>query len=637
MNEFLQILSVIAAVLYLFVGVSVYQHNKHANVSKIFLLLNISLFLWSLFYSFAYTSETIYEFSIWNKLSAFGWCTFTAISLYLVMEITEDKNLKYWFVKALIIFPAPMFLYMTLFLFGANKIPSPFITNFFYKANFLYNFSYLFASIILLILWGNRASSISQKKQAKVIITTSLLSFLTNLIVQTILPALDVIHLPLMGHLHSLIMLFGVYYAITKYHFLTIPTSLVNKELFNEITNLTLLLDANSTFVKINKQVYDILGYTEKELVNQSSSYLFQDQKILDVLQSGGTITTTQRFHEINIPSKDGTMIPFSLSITPLYDSKLQAFLGLLIIGRDIRVTKLLQKNEELFRTMVEAVPFSIILSSIKDNTIIYVNKKTEEIFKAHRTTLKDSPAMSLYQDPGDRIKLFDDIKNDIPVTERKITFRRSDGSTFQGLITIVTTEYHDQDVNLGCISDITELINMNHMLMDRSIRDSLTALYNHQRVNELLETAILQSNITNEPLCVMMLDIDLFKRVNDTYGHQIGDKVLIEVSKLLLQNVRNVDHVGRYGGEEFIIVLPNITLSEASLLAEGIRLSVRDHDFGVENLEVTISIGLTQLTNDDSNTLVNRADNLLYQAKRNGRNRVEIYENNSTEITVSS
>jgi diguanylate cyclase (GGDEF)-like protein len=121
-----------------------------------------------------------------------------------------------------------------------------------------------------------------------------------------------------------------------------------------------------------------------------------------------------------------------------------------------------------------------------------------------------------------------------------------------------------------------------------------------------------------------MMLDIDYFKRVNDNYGHQTGDRVLSAVSKLIQLNIRDNDYAGRYGGEEFIIILPDIQLIEAYDIAENVRKSIQNFSFTKKNLNVTISIGLTEYHSEDVKAFVNRADTLLYRAKENGRNRTE-------------
>jgi len=786
MNELLSSTSLIAAVIYLYVGFYTYRLNRQSKVCKIFLLLNISMAIWSFAYSFAYTSVTSLEFSFWNKLSAFGWCSFSALTLYLVLLITENKLLKYWYIKLLVILPAPVFLYMALFLFGPNIKTNQIIETIFYTGNFLYNFSFLLISIFLLLVWGRKSKHLNQKKQAKVIVIASASSFLLNLILQNILPIFGIFDFPLMGQIHSLIMLLGVYYAIVHLQFMIIPTSLVNRELFNEISGLTFLVDLKGIILKSNKQVYNLLNYTDKELVGTSITSILDSKELLYYIENCESMKETKRFEEIDILSKLGAIIPFSISLTPLSDSKTQTFLGLLIVGRDSRATrnlqnevlshkityKKLQKSEELFRNMVEIIPFSIILTSRADNKIIYINSKAEELFRISKQKMIGCDASSLYNNLQDRLNIIEDINNNIRVKEREITFKRTDDSTLLGLITIVPTIYLEEEVVLACISDITKqkklqhdvvksekllkelmnsiqdmitvvdldgnitfannsarnvfdietgndfssenilsvlaerdlsrlksenipilsqhpspteyksvqrdgittdievigtvlcdennkangiiyvsrdvterkqaeetlkqnskdiekmnnaLIEVNRVLKNRSIRDSLTNLYNHQYINEILEQELLKANITNQHLCVMMLDIDFFKHVNDTYGHQVGDDVLVGTSNIMLHNVRITDFVGRYGGEEFLVILPDIHLEDARQLAERLRLSIQEYDFGVKDLKITISIGLTQLDSEDGTSIVNRVDTLLYQAKRKGRNRIEI------------
>jgi diguanylate cyclase (GGDEF)-like protein len=121
------------------------------------------------------------------------------------------------------------------------------------------------------------------------------------------------------------------------------------------------------------------------------------------------------------------------------------------------------------------------------------------------------------------------------------------------------------------------------------------------------------------------MIDIDYFKLVNDSYGHRAGDKVLVIVSNIIENSIREVDYIGRYGGEEFLVVMPGIQLEAATTIAETIRSSIQSYDLGWKDLVVTISLGLAQYSGETANALINKADRLLYQAKSKGRNRYEI------------
>ena len=159
------------------------------------------------------------------------------------------------------------------------------------------------------------------------------------------------------------------------------------------------------------------------------------------------------------------------------------------------------------------------------------------------------------------------------------------------------------------------------------AIYDPLTECFNKKEIEILLEKFLKESLRYHKPLSVLMLDIDFFKKVNDTYGHLAGDFVLKEVADIIKSTIRNSDVCGRFGGEEFIIVLPNTKLSGAMKLAERIRENIQNHKFTFKNQEIpiTVSIGITSESKNDSLfSLIERADEALYEAKNKGRNRVE-------------
>ena len=161
--------------------------------------------------------------------------------------------------------------------------------------------------------------------------------------------------------------------------------------------------------------------------------------------------------------------------------------------------------------------------------------------------------------------------------------------------------------------------------------QDALTGLNNRRSLDLRINQEVAVAKRKNLPLCVMMLDVDFFKKINDTYGHYVGDVVLKEFAKIISDEIREYDFAARYGGEEFFIILPSTTLDEAKLVANRLRERIEDKDFditkfsdNVKNLKITTSIGLTQLTNDmDTKNLYVKVDKALYEAKKSGRNRV--------------
>lgn len=172
--------------------------------------------------------------------------------------------------------------------------------------------------------------------------------------------------------------------------------------------------------------------------------------------------------------------------------------------------------------------------------------------------------------------------------------------------------------------SSIEELRDKERVLQREVTTDALTGVRNRRYVMQALTNATAGAARNNASLCVAMIDIDHFKSINDTYGHPIGDVVLVDVARRMSGAVRDGDIVGRYGGEEFMIVLPGTPLVEGKRIAERIRTRISDSlvSTAAANIRVTVSIGLAERGSDEeADALVERADAALYSAKAAGRN----------------
>ena len=164
---------------------------------------------------------------------------------------------------------------------------------------------------------------------------------------------------------------------------------------------------------------------------------------------------------------------------------------------------------------------------------------------------------------------------------------------------------------------------------------DSLTGLFNRRHFFHLAEYAFTQALYDTAPLCVIMFDLDHFKRVNDTYGHLIGDKVLVAAANIIRTCLRNRDILGRYGGEEFAAILPDTTIEQGKVVAERIRDTIASNPVETKKgrVSITISGGVGKIFVDDSfstltlNVLIDRADQALYQAKQAGRNQTVVFQ----------
>ncbi len=173
------------------------------------------------------------------------------------------------------------------------------------------------------------------------------------------------------------------------------------------------------------------------------------------------------------------------------------------------------------------------------------------------------------------------------------------------------------------------ELEEKNRELERLSISDGLTGLFNHRHIHGLLYDEYGRANRSHEPLTVAMFDLDRFKSVNDNYGHQAGDRVLQQFADILRNTARDIDRIGRYGGEEFMVILPETALHEGAIFVERVRREVALHDFHIgreEPLHMTVSAGVATYPHElagNPETLIRFADEALYAAKAAGRDRV--------------
>lgn len=163
--------------------------------------------------------------------------------------------------------------------------------------------------------------------------------------------------------------------------------------------------------------------------------------------------------------------------------------------------------------------------------------------------------------------------------------------------------------------------------LKTENLQDPLTELLNRRGLNLHFAKELKQAKVTNSPFCLMLIDIDYFKKINDQYGHDVGDTCLIEIANRLNQGIQAHHYLARFGGEEFIIVLPNTDLSEAEKIAEQLRETIAIGRFSHYQLPLTITLGIATLHGERDNALkiVKRADKALYRGKEKGRNCVEL------------
>jgi len=238
-----------------------------------------------------------------------------------------------------------------------------------------------------------------------------------------------------------------------------------------------------------------------------------------------------------------------------------------------------------------------------------------------------------------------------------KIALENLDGTSIPGLVFLLRDMTRQVSPDLLGRADMTlplsaeslatlgwlkQIVARNRELVELSVKDPLTSLYNYRYFEIQLQVEVDRVQRSGRPCCLMIVDLDRFKPVNDRYGHQVGNEVLQAVARILLTEVRKVDIVARYGGDEFAVILPDTNAARASRLAERIRRAL-ENDPQVGGYGVSASFGLASHyagEQDGFEVLVERADQAMYQAKRDGGNRVQVHEadkveGDATQVTV--
>lgn len=182
------------------------------------------------------------------------------------------------------------------------------------------------------------------------------------------------------------------------------------------------------------------------------------------------------------------------------------------------------------------------------------------------------------------------------------------------------------EDNKLDVIKKINFMYSQTRYL---SLTDALTGLYNRRHFNAELEREFMRSKRYGGNLCIAIIDIDFFKKINDTYGHLCGDYVLKEVAYLILENFRKTDMVFRYGGEEFVVLMTETSLENSLIPLERLRKTIENNNFIFkgEKIKVTISIGTETNHTESTEEFLNNADKALYQAKQSGRNQTVLFK----------
>lgn len=290
------------------------------------------------------------------------------------------------------------------------------------------------------------------------------------------------------------------------------------------------------------------------------------------------------------------------------------------------RVEEALRESEERFSVIIETSPDGMAISSL-DGTVEYLTQHCAEMWGYDSPDELIGHNILEYVDPAYHEKavyFLNEMMNGHMTGAAEYLMIKKDGTRFysEANANILRDRNGSPTGILYIERDVTDRHRLEAEMKDMAVKDQLTGLFNRRKIDETLkETGAPDAG--HGAVSVIMADIDWFKKVNDEHGHLVGDSVLVTMSRILESGIRKNDVLGRWGGEEFIIICPQTELAGAEILAEKLRLKVEGADFETVK-QKTASFGVAQLKPGETmDALLSRCDRALYKAKDKGRNRV--------------
>ncbi|MDS1029806.1 PAS domain S-box protein [Bacillota bacterium LX-D] len=406
------------------------------------------------------------------------------------------------------------------------------------------------------------------------------------------------------------------------------------------------ITDLDGRFLKVNQAFCTFLGYKEQELLNLTLKDVTYQEDLdsqmdyIKKLAEGGmpSFCMEKRYLHKNgqviwglvgssvVQDNEGAPLYFISQVQNIDDRK--------------KIEIALEESEARFRSIVENVREVLWLGDLASEQIIYVNPSYEEIWGLSCQSLYDNPFSFLNsivaEDKEKLLAAFKKIRTEGKGFNEEFRIIRPDGTIrwIWSQAILVEGKEHGTHRLVGVAEDITKRKVLEQELKLLATTDALTGADNRYSFLSKAEQEFTKSKLHNLKMSVLMLDLDYFKKINDTYGHNFGDKVLKAASQVCKKTLRITDFFGRIGGEEFVALLVNTDTGAAIDMAERLRSNLANLGVEFNNTPVyfTVSIGVATLNQEDTSfeNILKRADEALYSAKKAGRNRVTLYTCNS-------
>lgn len=395
------------------------------------------------------------------------------------------------------------------------------------------------------------------------------------------------------------------------------------------------LIHRNFKPLYVNKAFADLFGYASPDeimlmpilrplvpterwaMIEEEYDALIRGQKPFSITRARGI-------------KKDGTEIWTSTTQKAVtWEGKKAIHLTAFDITSQMTMEQTLLKSEQHLRALLDILPQPIYITNQIDGKLLYVNRKTCLLFQRRASQLLRGTSADFYVNTQDREelrKLFENLKE---IRDVEVKMKNFQGREFTAEVAAISVDYGGSSAILVALNDISQRKELEAELFHQASTDPLTGISNRRYFITQAEQELRRSRRFGRNLSVLMIDVDHFKIINDRHGHAVGDAVLQGVVKRCLESLRQSDLLGRLGGEEFAVILPETNLAAATEAAERLRRHMEERPLIAERIAIacTVSVGVAELNASDGSIddLLHRADETLYRAKNKGRNRVEV------------
>lgn len=626
----------------------VWRRRRAPGGTTLFILF-IAVTIWNWMYAGYWLSSSLLSKQIWLALTYVGVLLTTPAFFVLVLQFTGRVN---WMGKRTYIFLSiiPM---ITLLMVSTDSLHGLFFGGFdftnpdslftggpWYWFNVAYVYTVTLAGIFILGLDFFRNTGLYQR-QLGVILFGIMIPAIGNLISLS-----NRLYFPGMDLSPMFLLASCICFAYGMFSLGLMDLVYVSRDVLVEtLEDGILVLDMQDRVVDVNAHALTLASPMESPIGKPLTEVFSRWKDLIDKYN-----LPEARF-KVQLP--DYPYSHLDVRILPLKDNSGRK-LGRLISWRDITEEKKVEDALRVFRHAMEQNPLAIIITD-SEGHIEYVNRQFTRItgYVLDEVRGKTPRVLKSGETSGDTYKqLWDTIKRG-ETWEGELLNRKKDGGSYwaqeliapvldtNGYVTRfvamqqdITERKHTESelrlVNTRLQVQLMEIEHLHEQLREEAIRDSLTRLFNRRFMEETLDREISRADREAVPISVVMMDVDLFKTINDTYGHQAGDTVLQTLGTLLLENTRISDIACRYGGDEMVVVMPGANLQQASHRAEEWRAAFALLEFALGDTKVntTLSMGIACFPEHglNPNELLGAADKALYNAKGT-RNNVKVYD----------